>query len=238
MPPVGFFASSVGTYSSANGTEIFLTPAAARPNDVLLAAIVAPSSSPMVAPSGWSLMASDAAGAPVSMTTYLFRRTVAQTEPAQHSFGVGLGLGPQPVGLLMAWHSVDNGAAIVAHGLALVSPTSTAFPAPSIVLAHYSDLTLLVYYAESGAGLTPTFVLPAGATQLGATVYAASGGGTLVVAQYLKEAVGATGALSATCSATNTGLAAQYGVQAYPTLLAPSVIPDIPGAIGFPTIGV
>lgn len=236
MPPVGFFASAVGAYSSANGTEIFLTPAAARPNDVLLALIAAPTSSPMVAPSGWALLASDASGAPVSFTTYLFRRTVCDTEPAQHSFGVGTALNPQPIGELLLYRSVDQAAPIIAHGLALVSPTATAFPAPSIVLTHYSDLTLLAFYAASSG--TPTFTLPAGTTQLGPTMYAASGNGCLVVAQYLKEAVGGTGTLSATCSTTETGLAAAYGVQAYPTQLAPSILPDVAGAIGLPTIGV
>jgi len=239
MPPVGFFGSSTGVYSSAGGTEIFLVPQSSRENDVLLAIVVQPSASPITAPAGWTLLASDALGAPISQTCYLFRRLVAAAEPAQHVFAVGMALAPQPVGLLLQYRSVDNTAAIVAHGLTAITPTSVNFAAPSIVLAHYSDLVLLVYFALSAGGLTPTFTLPAGTTQRGPTVYGGGGaGGTLAIAEYLKEAIGATGALQAVCTATNTGLAAQYGVQASPTLLAPSIVPDVAGAIGLPSIGV
>lgn len=237
MPPVGFWASSSGVYAGANLT--FLVPTAAREQDVLLIAFVVPSSSNPVAPAGWDLLAADAVGGSVLMATYLFRHAVVAGDPAQVVINVGASLSPQPLGMMLLYRSIDLAAAIVDHNKALIGSAATAFPAPSLTLVTYSDLDVLMYYAKDAAG-TATFTMPAGANQRGPTLHGpgGSGGGSLAVADILKEAVGATGTEQATCSTAQTGMASAYAVKALPTLVAPSVVPDIQGAIGLPAVGV
>lgn len=237
MPPVGFWASSTGVY--AGSTVTFLVPTAAREQDVLLVAFVVLSGSPFVPPAGWDILSSDAIAGGVGMTLYLCRHAVVANDPAQVAFTVTTPLSPQPLALMLLYRSLDLAAPIVAHGLAGILSAGTAFGAPSITLVTYSDLDLLVYYARDAAG-TATFTMPAGATQRGPTLHGpgASQGGSLAVGEFLQEAVGATGTKTATCSTAQIGLAAQLGMKTLPTLVAPSVVPDVAGAIGLPTVGV
>lgn len=232
MPPVGFFASQTSTFDSASGNLTLLVPSATRPLDVLLAVVVVLDGASVVAPDGWTLLG-ELTGS-VRYDCYVFRRQAADNEPAQHTFQCPAGTAPDPLAVLLLYRGLDPGAELVASARAEVVVAGTAFGAPSITLGHYSDLTLLAYY---GAANPPgTFAAAAGTTQR--AYIAGSTQGSLMVADFLQEAVGPTPVESATSSVATTGFAAAIAVQAQPTLPAPAVVPDIPGAIGFVTVGV
>lgn len=237
MPPVGFWASSSSSYDSVGGTATFLTPAAARENDVLIVVLASPSSSSFGMPDGWVQLATFSNGT-VGLQINMARRVVTSTEPAQHAFTVGAALNPDALGLMLLYRGTNPLAGIVDGIAAAVTPAATAFVAPSVTLTTYSDLVLLAYYAKDAAG-TATFVLPAGTTQRGPLQHGGGGhGGTLIVAELLKEATGATGTQTATCNANQVGLASSYAIQAAATLPAAAAVPDVPGAIGLPKDGI
>ena len=233
MPPVGFWGSS--TMSLAGGTVSFFTPAAALENDTLIAIIVAPALP--TTPSGWELIDSFGAGAPVSMTLAVFRRRVVIGEPAVHAF-VGVAGAPDAVGLCLLYRGMQSTAALVGAAHTLVA-SSTTHTAPAVTLTTYSDADLLVFYARDAGGAAAATV-PAVARQRGSTVHGAAGngGGSLAVAEYLPELAGATDPLSCTWSVAAAGIAAQVALAADPTISAPVLVADVPGAIGLPKVGV
>lgn len=231
MPPVGFFAAATSSYTSASGAVSFFTPPATRENDVLLALIAVPSGG-LVLPSGWTQLASIVG---TDATLFVCRRIAVLDEPATHVFTCSTGLTNQPLGAVVLWRGLDPAAAIVASAIASVHP-GTAYNAPAITLVTYSDLGVLVYYEQDGAG-TATFTMPGGATQR-AIVHGSSGGGTFVLADYLQEATGTTGSKNSTASVSANGIAVNLACKALPTMPAPALVPDIPGTIGLPTVGV
>ena len=232
MPPVGFFAAQPSTFASSSGQLTLLVPSATRPLDVLLALVVVPNASSLAAPAGWTELASLAGS--VTYTLHVFRRVAAYDEPAQHVFQCSVGASPDPVALLLLYRGLDASAALIATARTEVSSSGTAFPAPSVTLVNYSDLVLLAYYGTKNP--PGTFTPAAGTTQRG--YVAGSAQGSLMVADYLQEAIGATPTESATESGASTGFAATIAVQATPVQVAPSIVPDVPGAIGFVTVGV
>jgi hypothetical protein len=231
VPPVGFFASANSAYTSATGAVTFLTPPAVRENDVLIAILAVPTGA-LVLAAGWTQIMSTAA---TNATLYLARRIATSDEPAAHVFSCSTGMATQPLGILVLERGLDPAAAIVTSATLDVA-ASTAFSAASVTLTTYSDLGVLVYYSNDVAG-TMTFAMPANATQR-AIVHGSSGGCTLVVADYLSGATGATGAKTATAAAISSGLASNIALKALPTLPAGALIPDIAGALGLPTVGV
>lgn len=231
MPPVGFWAAATSSYASATGAITFLTPAAVRENDVLYAFIAQPTGTP-VAPTGWTLVQTFF----TTPNVYAFRRIAIADEPAAHVFTTTVALTPQPIGILALYRGVAPTGAFVTPGFTVINPTSTAYVAPSINLTTYSDLGVLLYYALDAAG-TDSFTMPGGVTQR-AIVHGSSGGETLVLADYLAGATGATGTKTATAATTSVGLAVNIGIKANPTLPAGALVPDVPGAIGLPMVGV
>jgi hypothetical protein len=235
MPPVGYFASATSTYDVMAGTCTLLTPSAVRTNDVLLALLAAPTTSTITPPAGWVEIASVPASGPVPVSMTLYRRIAAAAEPAQHVFAGTPGVTPHVLGILLLYRGLDRGAAIVDNQSIDVNPGNTAYPAPSITLQTYSDLALFVYFNQAA---TPPDWTPAAGTTARATNKASSGTGSLFVADQLVEAVGPTGTRTATASQSGIGHAAAFALKAEPTLPAPSIVPDVAGAIGLPTVGV
>jgi hypothetical protein len=236
MPPIGLWGSSNGVYPGTGVT--FPVPTTARPLDVLLVVLVVPTGSALVLPAGWASMASDDAGAPVNETVHLLRHVVADGDPAQVVFTVSAALSPQPLGLMLAYRSLDASRGVLDRDVEPISPASTTF-AIGTVFSSFSDLWLLIFYAKDPAG-TATFTLPAGIVPRGAAlqVLGGSGGGALAVAEFLQAPSGQTGAKTATCSSSQTGIAVGYLLAATATPQAQVLVPDIAGAIGLPQVGV
>jgi hypothetical protein len=115
---------------------------------------------------------------------------------------------------------------------------STAFACPSLTLTTYSDLYLGIAWVN---GATVAVTAPASTTKRldaaqSETPIGASG--ELAIFELLAEAVGSTGTQTAHTVAPRIGIAAAVALKALPPLLAPAITPDIPGAIGFVTVGV
>jgi len=237
MPPVGFWAEVTSSYDSASGALTFLTPSAVRANDVLLAAlVVANTAGAPTPPDGWSLLSTLAGGAGVAFTTYLYRRIASDEEPAQHVFGCGIATSPDPLGVFLLYRGLDAGAAVVDAQIATTNPGSANHAAASVTLVHYSDLVLLVYFDTTSPSSTMTPA--AGTTQRAYLAGGDGNGAAIMVADVLPQAVGATGTKTAVASTAGLATGAAFALQAVPTLSAPSVVPDIQGAIGFVTVGV
>lgn len=233
MPPVGFFGATTSAYTSASGLITVAVPSLAEAGDVLLVAIVTPSGGGSIqAPIGWALIAFGSTGTTLQL---LFRHVVTDEEPAAWTFPGAPSLSPQPLAVLLLYRGLDPSASIVATAGTNISVASTSFGAPAVTLAHYSDLGLLLYASNDTAG-TETFTMPSGATQR--AIVHGSSGGTLCVADYEQDTTGTTGTKTATASSAQTGTATNIALQAAATIGAPFVIPDVPGAIGLPTVGV
>jgi len=236
MPPAGFIAAAGATLSidGAGATRLTaLVPSTVQPGDSLLFVIAANDLTtgdvaPSALPGGWSTLERLATATRVAN---VLRRVATDTEPASHTIatvgttGAGIPVG----GVLLVYRGLDTGAAQV--GGAIVDVTaSTAFPCPSLTLAAYSDLYLGIAMNTTVA----TYVPPAGATER----FEAGTSVELEVFELLREATGATGTQTATASAAVSGLAAAIALRALPPLPAPAITPDVPGAIGFVTVGV
>jgi hypothetical protein len=236
MPPAAFIAAAGATLSiGGTGASLAsaLMPSTVQPGDTLLFVIaandvgtgdVAPSS----LPAGWGVLGRFATATRVAN---VLRRIATDTEPPSHTIttvgttGAGIAVG----GVLLVYRGLDTGAPRVDGGIVDVV-AATAFPCPSLTLAVYSDL-----YLGIAMNTTVTaFTSPIGATER----FQAISNVKLEVFELLKEATGATGTQTATASAAVSGLAAAIALKTLPPLPAPAITPDIPGAIGFVTVGV
>jgi hypothetical protein len=235
MPPAGFIAA-VGATIVVSGLSRLtaLVPSTVKPGDTLLFVVagddittgdVAPSS----LPAGWSVLARLATATRVCN---VLRRIATLTEPPSHTIAtIGVtGLSIPIAGVLLVYRGLDAGAALVDSGIVDVG-FSTAYPCPSLTLATYSDL----YLGIAASNTMLTFTPPAGTTER----FEALSNLVLEVSELLAEATGPTGTKTATASVAGVGgLAAAIALKALPPLPAPAITPDIPGAIGFATVGV
>lgn len=238
MPPVGFFQAANSKYAS--GSLTFLTPSDTESGDVLYAFIVQPGSGGTFALApGWTLVDQINEASGFASVIYVCRHVAPDTEPASHVFQISSSSLP-PLGLLLLYRGFDSAASLVDAQVNAFSGSSTSFVAPSATTTTYSDLGVLLYYANDVAGTT-TFTMPSGTTQRaiveGISGDGGAGGGSLAAADYA-TAAGATGTKTATASVAGIGIAANFAIKAVPTVGAPYVIPDVPGAIGLPTVGV
>jgi hypothetical protein len=136
------------------------------------------------------------------------------------------------LGVLAVWRNLNTGSDVVASGSTAVA-ASTNFPCPTLALTTYSDLYVGIALVTSAATAVAP---PAGGTELAELQ---SGGRTLEVFQRLPEAVGATGAQTATTGANQSGGAAAIALAADPIIgFGKSFAFDPVGAIGLPSEGV
>lgn len=236
MPPAAFIAASGATLSIGGTGATRLTalvPSTMQPGDALLFVIAANDRTtgdvaPTALPDGWNVLDRFATATRV---VNVLRRIATDTEPPSHTIvmvgttGAGIAVG----GVLLVYRGLDSGAPRVDGGIVDVT-AATAFPCPSLTLAAYSDLYLGIAMNTTVA----TFAPPAGATER----FEALSNVELEVFELLREAAGATGTQTATASGTVSGLAAAVAFKTLPPLPAPAITPDVPGAIGFVTVGV
>jgi hypothetical protein len=236
MPPAAFIAAAGATLSigSTGATSLTaLVPTTVQPRDSLLFVIAASDLAtgdvaPTTLPAGWSVLGRFAT---TTRVVNVLRRIATDTEPPSHTIatvgttGAGIAVG----GVLLVYRGLDSGAPRVDGGIVDVT-ASTAFPCPSLTLAVYSDLYLGIAMNTTVA----TFAPPSGATER----FEAVTNVELEVFELLREATGATGTQTATASGAVSGLAAAIALKTLPPLPAPAITPDVPGAIGFVTVGV
>ena len=242
MPPAAFIAAATCSFSTepATGNLVitFLTPPTTAPGDTLLIAAVSNDATDGAVdasklPSGWSIVATHTTI--TAQIATLLRRLATDTEPPSHAITfAGLAVAG---GALLVYRGLDRGAAVVDGNIADVN-VSTAFACPSLTLTTYSDLYLGIAWVN---GATVAVTAPAGTTKRLDVAQSETPIGAsceLAIFELLAEAVGSTGTQTAHIVAPHIGIAAAVALRALPPLPAPAITPDIPGAIGFVTVGV
>ena len=241
MPPATFIVAAAPSFSNDPGSGhvvmTFLTPAATKPGDALIILVPAASLAlggidPAKLGAGWTVIGTTAAASGLALS--IVRRVATDTEPPSHAVTV-LDTPTTIAGALLVYRGLDNGAALIAVSAVDVG-VNTSFPCPSRTLVAYSDLYLgIAFTSATGAAV---FTAPAGTTERFNLTEVFTSTVQLQVFELLKESTGATGAQQTTAAASETGLAASLLLATLPAQLAPSITPDIPGAIGFVTVGV
>ena len=228
MPPAAFIGQT--TAALAVATVQLTPPAATKPGDTLLAVIACDPANRnfnATANAGWELVTSWNGA---TARTIVARWIAAESDPPV----LGLVLDGAPVWIqaaLIAYRGLDTNAAPVGVGSSDIA-ASTNFVCPSRTLAAYSDLYLgIAVVATTPIAVTP----PAGCTERHETVGANA---TLEVFDFFAEAVGATGTKTATVGANRSGNATSVALATPAPPVAPTITPDVPGALGLTSIGV
>jgi hypothetical protein len=230
VAPAAFIAAAAATYAAGPKTFTFLTPSSVKERDSMLAFVATDSAASTIAslPAGWELLATYTLAA---RRLFVLRRFAAEEEPASHVFTMSSAV--DQGALLLVYRGLDLNAALI-EGSATQIATSTNFVCPSRTLVAYSDLYLgIVFVSSSNVAVTH----PAGTTE---RIDAGDAGiaTEMEAFELLPEVTGATGTKAATTGANQSGLAASVLFATLPPQPAPSITPDIPGAIGFTNVGV
>jgi hypothetical protein len=238
MPPAAFIASATCSFSTVGGRGVltFLTPSTVALGDTLLLAVTSfdltnGAADASQLPGGWGVVASYLSTSAQIVT--ILRRIATDTEPPSHAITL-TGI-TSACGALVVYRGLDSGAAVVAGAISDIV-ASTSFVCPSLTLTTYSDLYLGIAWVSNGS---VAVTAPAGTTKrLDAAQTPTGAPCELAVFELLEEATGPTGTQTATTAAAHNGLAAAIALKTLPPLPAPAITPDIPGAIGFVTVGV
>lgn len=230
MVPASFIAAEHDGDFDTDDSLTALTPDRVLPGDVLIAVIACGDSlSVATMPDGWASLVT------LSSTTrraHVMRRVVESDEPASHTFVLsGAPAASEPMLELLHYRGVHPTAAVVASGIAAVA-ASTSYPAPSVAAAVYSDVLILIHYADDDITFT------ADATTTERTDVASGASGAIMIADHHKESTGATGVKTATGSGSANGFAAAVLLSADALLVPDTLTLDPPGALGLPSVGV
>jgi hypothetical protein len=134
-------------------------------------------------------------------------------------------------GVALLYRDLEPEAAAIEASIVDIA-ASADFDSPSLTLTRYSDIYLGIAFATTAA---VTFTPPVKTSERADFT---SGSDTLTVFELLAEATGATGTKTAVASSAQSGMAASILLRVRPTPKAPSVVADVPGAIGLVTVGV
>lgn len=227
MPPAAFIAVTAGV--QAIDRVAFTTPSAVKTRDTLLAIIASidPDEAQVVdMPEGWEQLAEFPL---LNGIITILRREVVDEEPPTHE--VALVADPFVVAALIAYRGLDANSPML-EATATAINASTNFVCPSRTLTTYSELYLGLVFVSASVAITH----PAGTTER----YDANGAGPsrLQIFELLPELVGATGTKTSTVAAPQSGVAASALFKVQATPLVQSLVPDVPGAIGFVEVGV
>ena len=241
MPPATFVGASA-VVASRGATITLSTPSNVQPRDTLLCFVWSGETNDStltttVLPNGWSLLSTQLNLSGFRNAAWLLRREVTDAEPATHTFNeISTGGGFPLVAVIVTYRGLNNSAPLVgADGVSNVAAApTTQFVCPSQTLTTYSDL-YLGFATDHSAG---TSTVPAAATERVDARASTDGLPHLVAFDLLAESTGATGTQIATLSTSNFGAAVSYALATLPVLPAPAITPDVPGAIGFVTVGV
>jgi hypothetical protein len=241
MPPAAFIAVSFSsiTDDGINQFHTVLAPTS-QAGDVLLFISASDFFIPSVTrvdptrlPPGWASIG-HAENVGQGLGIDVLRKTATSSEPSSYTFYFG-GDGTEAWGALLVFRGLDGAAAPVGALAMAAVGGSLSFPCPGQALTTYSDLYLGISFGSPGVTFTP----PAGGRELlDAQVHCLGIDRTMEVFSVQPETTGATGTQTATANSAAAGLAASIAFASLPALPAPAIMPDIPGAIGFVTVGV
>lgn len=171
--------------------------------DVMIAAIATnPSTVPITAPAGWTLIQAVTQGTATSNRISTYYRVATATEPASYTWLLSTAQ-TGSAGGIVSYSGVDNAAPIDASA-GTATPNSLNHTAPSINPVGSSDILITVHEFASSSSWTP----PPGMTERVdiASRPASAAGITLEMNELLLAAAGATGTKTATAAAnTDTG---------------------------------
>lgn len=228
MPPASFVGKATG--SNVGATFSFVAPAQTQPGDEYVM-IVASSGigtfeldDPVNAEIDWL----DAANV-VNAELFVVRRRAEEGDPP--TISIKADAAPAwALSVLFVYRQLRDVASVGMSGSQITA--SVNFPCPSRVLAEYSDLYLGIVAVTTAATLV---LRPANTTKLHEEQ---TGGRTLAVFELLAETGGATGAVLAATGAPQSGGTASVALAVVAPLVALTLVPDVPGAIGFVEVGV
>lgn len=230
MVPATFIAEAHDTAFNLDATLVAITPGGVSPSDVLIAVVACGDSRTVTPPAGWDALVSLSTS---TLRCHVHRRVVTADEPSSHTFTLsGAPSAREPFLALLHYRGVDPTAAVVASGITAIT-ASASFVAPSLTQARYSDVLLLVYFADDNITFTPA----AGTTER-LDINAATPDTAVMIADHHRELVGSTGTKTATASGAATGYAASILLAAEATPQAETLTLDPPGALGLPSVGV
>lgn len=179
-----------------------------------------------VDPGAWSLVSRQLQGSDVVM---VMRHAIVDDEPAFWAIPLTLASTRKLQGALVLYRDIDVSAAVVEASSTAIAATVN-FTLPSRTLAHYSDLYLGVAYERS----SNTVLTPNAALSL--RYHAEDGGGqsSIVIADQIRNVIGATGTRSCTSPTAQSGIAASFAIQSVPARQPDFIDPiSLPGGIGF-----
>lgn len=178
------------------GTSVSLDrPAAALVGDVLIASIDVRNTPTIGAPTGWTLIRSDARTFRMTKATYW--HLVGPNDPATYTWTIAPSANATAV--LLAYGGVDGTTPIDAHGGDFPNSSRKLIKAPSITTTVPGAMLLGLY----GSASASTYTLPAGMTERASAVQQDGGTGGRVssyAADELRPTAGATGDRTATAS--------------------------------------
>jgi hypothetical protein len=226
---VGPITASVSAASENHGALLALhngstlsiaVPSGTVLGDVMVAAIsVAPSSVPITAPAGWTLIQGVTQASGNSNRVSTFYRVATASEPASYTWGLATAFTGAAGGIL-SFSGVNNTAPINVNA-GQATPSALTHTAPSVTTTVANDMLVTVHEYASARSWTP----PSGMIEAVdiASRAANNSGITLEMNYLLLGAVGATGTKTATASsAADTG--ATVAIALRPAALAPDHI--------------
>lgn len=185
--------------SSTNGSLILTTPAGTAANDVLIAHVTNryDGSYAIGTPAGWTLINRTTAGAGAnSLTSAVYWRRAAASEPASATFVLAGGSGVDMVGGLVAYGGVDGTAPVNVSAVATGSGTTVTTPSLTTTVTN----TRLVHLFTKLGEAQP---VPSGSTQRWRLLSPTSG-----------DNQGASAGDEAIAAAGSTGTRSSTGTQA------------------------
>lgn len=236
MPPATLQGTTIGVYA---GTTITLaTPLTVRETDTLFVVLDLATSSTLALPDGWAILYQHAF-ATTTRTLYLLRRIVSDDEPSSHVFTVAAALVPNPLLICTAYRGMSLADQVLIDAQVRDIAVSNDFSAPA-ASSEISALHLYVWLAADPLGTAPVAVLAGGMFLLAVAhgPYGVGSGGTLYFVEFAAICATATPVQTATSGIAQSGFVATIALRTNPIVVAPYVMPDVQGAIGFVEIGV
>jgi RHS repeat-associated protein len=200
-PPAapGVYRSASSAATAPITSHTIAKPAGVVTNDVLVAGITMRGAPTITAPSGWTLVRSDASGSTVTQAVY--RKVAGGSEPASYTWTFGAPI-DGVVGAIAAYSGVNTTTPIdVSGGQANASSTSVTAPSVTTTVTN----TKLVGFF--GTADDATFTAPSGMTERTDILINSSQDGSASSADVTQASAGATGTKVATASkaAVNIG---------------------------------
>ncbi len=234
MPPAIFVDAAPGSAPGAFNGVRFDVPTSARPRDTAIMAMLAESTNDgpdvdALAEDGWEELG-PFVGA--THTLWAFRRELGASESAHVDVEFTEVLANPPIGILLVYRNLNNGADVVGSSSTNVA-ASVNYVHPSRALTTYSDIYIGISAVENDE---VSFTPPAGGTE---RIEHAGDGLSLYAFDVLLEATGATGTKTSIAGGASTGFAVSIALAADPLIgFGKSFVVEPLGAIGLPSRGV